>query len=210
MASSRYTTKLSPILKNKTVSTYSPTVFSLITIIIFAVFAIHPTIKTILSLQKTIDDQTKTLNSLKAKSQSLATAINNYNSLPDDTKIKLFTLLPNATNVTCLLSDLTNMAGSAQSSIVGVQVQLVELNKASKCLIDNQDLESYRQNVSATVNLKELSFTLNSQANFSQLTSFLYLFNNSTRLINIESANFNKTADNSLTLIINGKAFFFK
>ncbi len=210
MASSRYTTKLSPILKNKTVSTYSPTVFSLITIIIFVVFAIHPTIKTILSLQKTIDDQTKTLNSLKAKSQSLATAVNNYNSLPDDNKIKLFTLLPNSTNVTCLLSDLSNMASSTSSTIVGVQVQPVELNKASKCLLDTQDLDSYRQNTSVAVNLKELSFTLSSNANFSQLSSFLYLFNNSTRLINIESANFNKTAEGALTLIINGKAFFFK
>jgi len=210
MASSRYTTKLSPILKNKTVSTYSPTVFSLITIIIFVVFAIHPTIKTILSLQKTIDDQTKTLNSLKAKSQSLATAVNNYNSLPDDNKIKLFTLLPNSTNVTCLLSDLSNMASSTSSTIVGVQVQPVELNKASKCLLDTQDLDSYRQNTSVAVNLKELSFTLSSNANFSQLSSFLYLFNNSTRLINIESANFNKTTEGALTLIINGKAFFFK
>src|SRR5579864_9241150 len=98
MASSRYTTRLTPILKNKTVNNYSSAVFSLIAVIIFAIFAIDPTIKTIISLQKTIDDQTKTLNALKQKSQDLSTAINNYNSIPDNTKIKLFTLLPNSTN----------------------------------------------------------------------------------------------------------------
>jgi hypothetical protein len=207
---SRYAIKLSPIIKNKTVTTYSPTVFSLITIIIFAIFAIHPTIKTIISLQKTINDQNKTLNNLRAKSQDLATGINNYNSIPTDTKIKLFTLLPNSTNITCLLSDLTNMSTSSQATIKGLQIQPTELNRPAKCILDSRDLEDYRQNVSSSLNLKEIGFSYNGQANFSQLSGFLYLFDNSTRLVNIESASFNKPGEDSLSLVLNGKAFFYK
>lgn len=210
MASSRYTTKLSPILKNKSVTTYSSTVFSLIVIIILAVFAIQPTIKTIIALQNTIAEQNKTLKDLKAKSRDLAAAVNNYNSIPEDTKFKLFTLLPDSTNATCLLSDLTNMSNSAQTTIAGVQFQPAELNKAAKCILSTKDLEDYRQNIPQQVSLKELSFTINNEAGFNNLSNFLYLFNSSTRLINIESATFSKPREGILTLIVNGKAFFYK
>lgn len=210
MASSRYTTKLSPILKNKAISNYSPSIFSLMAIIVFIIFAIHPTIKTIISLQQTINDQTTVLSNLKQKSQQLSTAINNYNSIPDDTKLKLFTLLPNSTNVTCLVSDLTNMSNNNQSTIVGLQIQQVELNRTTKCLLDSHDLENYRQNISSSVSLKEIDFTVNTQGNFSQLSNLLNSYNTSTRLINIETATFGKPGEGNLSLIINGKAYFYR
>jgi hypothetical protein len=210
MANTRYSTKLSPLLKNKSINTYSPTVFSLITVIIFAVFAIRPTVKTILSLQQTINEQNKTLTTLKTKSENLATAINNYNTIPDTTKIKLFTLLPNSTNVTCLVSDLSNMSTGNQTTISGLQIQSTDLNKPAKCLIDNTDLASYRQNVPTSLTLQELGFNLNNQANFGQLSSFLSQFNNSTRLISVESITFSRPSGAEVGLVVDGKAYFFK
>src|SRR5437868_7182202 len=123
MAHTRYSVKIEPVLRNKTVRTYGSLSFSIITIIIFLVFAIKPTVENILTLQKTIDTQKETLKQLKDKSDKLAKAINNYNSVPEDTKLKLFTLLPNTPNPTCLIDTITGYSTTNQAQIVGLQVQ---------------------------------------------------------------------------------------
>ncbi len=207
---SRYTTKLAPVLKNKVVTTYSPSIFNIIAIIIFIAFAIHPTIKTILARQKTISDQQVVLAQLQKKSKDLSDGINQFNAIPDETKIKFVTLLPNSTNLTCLVNDLTNQANGAGASINGLQIQPVELKGTTRCILGTQDLESYRRNLPNSLNLKEISFSVNTQGGFGQLSNYLSSFTNSTRLTNIESAVFNKPSDGSLIVIITAKAYYYQ
>lgn len=210
MQYSRYAKKLTPVFKNKVVTTYSPSLFNLTAVIVFIIFAIHPTIKTIIALQKTIDDQKQTLTSLQAKSKSLADGISNYNQISDDTKIKLIMLLPSTTNLTCLVNDLNNGALASGSTVSGLQVQPTELKGVTKCILDNQDLDHYRKNLSLGLNLNEITFTINTSAQFAQLSTFLHSFNSSTRLLNIQSATFNKPTEGGLVLVVNAKGYYYK
>ncbi len=202
------THKFSPILKNKSLTTYSPTLFNLIAIVVFIAFAIYPTIKTILSLQQTVTEQHKLLERLKDKSRALSEGTNNYNSLPERTRIKLATLLPDSTSVTCFINDVTALATSNGVNISGLQIQPTALTGITKCNLSGQDLERYRQSGLST-NLKEIGFTVNAQGTFAQLSAFLASLNNSPRLIDIESATFSKTTSTSLVLILNGKTYYY-
>jgi Tfp pilus assembly protein PilO len=211
MQYSRYAVKLSPVLKNKAVTTYTPSLFSLIAIMVFAVFAIRPTVKNILSLQETINQQKQTLTQLQAKSKSLSDATNSYNSIPEETRLKLINLLPNSTNLTCLINDVNNRAVSSGVTVSGLQVQSTDLKGKTKCILDSQDLDQYRQSLSSSFNLKEIGFTVSGQGGFNQLSDFLASFNTATRLDNIETVIFNKSADSkTINLILNGKTYYYK
>src|SRR5947207_1236847 len=96
-------TRLKSLSKSKIIKNYSYLAFSLIAIIVFAVFAIRPTIKNIISLEQSIRQKQQTLQKLKAKSQDLNQAITSFNAINDDTKLKLYNLLPDSTNLTCYL-----------------------------------------------------------------------------------------------------------
>jgi hypothetical protein len=207
----RYSVKLTPVLKNKAVNTYTPSLFSAIAIIVFVVFAIRPAIKDIIAQQKTIEQQKQVLSQLQAKSKNLADATNSYNAIPEETRLKLINLLPNATNLTCLANDINNRSLTSQVIISGFQTQTVDLKGKTKCILDTGDLEAYRQNLPSSLSLKEISFTLSAQGGFKQLTDYLNSFNTATRLSNIESVVFNKPQDNgNINLILNGKNYYYK
>src|SRR5258708_22327106 len=108
---SRYYTRLQPIFKNNAVKTYSHIVFSLITIIVFALFAIRPTVKTIISLQNTINDQQVILKKLQDKTDNIEAGKAAYDRIDQTTKIKLYTLLPSSTSITCIVNDFNYLTG---------------------------------------------------------------------------------------------------
>lgn len=210
MQYSRFAAKIAPVARSRTVQTYSMTVLSLATIIILAIFAIRPTVKSILALQKTIDQQKQTLEALRKKSRDLSDGVSRYNQIPQTTKIKLYTLLPDWTNAPCLVNELNAGAESDSLTITGEQLQPTELKGPTNCNLSGPDLDKIYRDASAAASLKEISFTINSQGGFDKLTEYLNSLNSLPRLIDIESAYFTQREGSSLTLTINGKAFFYK
>lgn len=206
----RYKKQLTPILKNKNVKTYSSLSLSVVAITIFIIFAIKPTFENILELQKQIETQQGILDQLKDKSDRLAQAVNNYNSIPAETKLKLSTLLPNTPNTTCLIDTLATHVSQAQVETVGLQIQPHDLKGQSKCVYDGADLAQIEKNNSAASTLQEIPFTINISATYPNLTTFVNSLNASTRLISIDSGFFNRSVDNPLILSLTGKAYFYK
>lgn len=209
-AGKRYQVQISPVFHNKTIQTYGSLGLSIAAVIIFGVFAIKPTIENILSLQHQIDTQNKTLKALQEKSDKLAQAVNNYHSIPDETKLKLFTLLPNTPNSTCLIDLLNTQAGNGKVTVAGLQVQPFDLKGKTKCSPSNTDLADIEKNNSVGSSLKEVPFTINTTTTYPSLTSFLNSLNSSIRLISIDSAFYNKNVDSPLILSISGKAYYYK
>lgn len=194
---SRYYSYIKPVIQNKLVKTYGTLIFSLVTITIFSLFAIKPTVSTIVALQKSINQETQTLEKLNQKVQSLSLGKKNFDNLDTSTKSKMFSLLPNSTSLPLLIDQLTSLSLEKQASISGLQVHPVELKAASP-------------NLSKEATLKELDFTLTAQGSYQQLTNFLDSLPKLSRLIMIKSISLNKPIDGSLIMSVNAKAYFIK
>lgn len=202
----RYYTFVKPILKNKYVKNYGPLVFSLITALIFGIFAVKPTLATIVSLQKGITEQNEILDKLNKKTENLSLAKRNYREMDSAVKAKINNLLPDSPSLTCLIDTLTTLANTYDASISGLQIQPTQLNGISKCP-SPEEINSKGTNPPT---LEKIEFTINTQANFNKLSSILEQISQSPRLISIDSISFNKIDENSLIMSINAKAYYYK
>lgn len=194
---SRYFTYIKPIINNRQVKTYSSFVFSLITVTFFAVFAIKPTINTIISLRNSIQDQNEILNQLNQKTENLSLGKKNYESISSDTKVKLERLLPSDHNITTLIIGLSSLAKQYNASISAIQFQPIDLDLTPVTLSKNPKL-------------KELSLTFNLQGTYEKLIPILSNITLFTRLLTIDTINLNKNEDGTLTLSIVTKAYYVR
>lgn len=194
---SRYYTYIKPIIENKLIRSSLPYIFSLVTIAILVVFAIRPTVSTILNLQTTIAAQQQTLAALNKKADDLTLARKNLEALGEDTRVKINTLVPQQANVTILTASLQNAAGK-NASISALQIQPVTV-------IDNSIINS-----SARLSVSDIGFSYNTQGSFNQLLTILQNLNKSPRLMKIDSVVMSKIDGAPTTLSISGKAYYLK
>lgn len=194
---SRYYTYIRPIYRNKFVRTYSPLIFSLVTIAVFSFYALRPTITTILSLQKSIEEQTEILNKVREKVANLATGKQNYESIDNQVKIKINSLVPDNPALAQLINSLNYIADQTDATISGVQFQTVEITPKQTVL--NKDAQ-----------ILPVDFTLNAQGSFADLMRMLTLMKKSNRLFSITSINFAQPPDAPLIMSISAQAFFIK
>ncbi len=194
---SRYYTYIRPIFRNKFVKTYSSTVFSLIMITVFSLFAIKPTLSTIVSLQKSIKEQKNLLNQIITKGENLSLGKNNYEQISDKTKTDLIGLVPDSTAVSNLMNTLAEISGDYEASISALQVQPVALR-------------GQPNEISKDAKVKEIDFTININGSFTKLARFLADLSKLPRLIRVESVGLSKTEQGGLSMTVNAKAFFFQ
>jgi hypothetical protein len=169
----------------------------LITIAIFSYYAIRPTVTTILSLQKSIDEQNQILNTVKEKVKNLAEGKQNYDNIPDSVENKLKNMVPDNPALSHLINSLVYFAEDSEASLSGLQFQPVEL--------ENQKTE-----LSKNAEVKEIEFTVNLQGDFPQLMKALGTLKRLDRLVSISAVNFTQPLDNPLIMSITGKAYYMK
>lgn len=194
---SRYYTFIKPALRNKFVRAYSPLIFSLITIAIFSFYAIRPTVTTILSLQKSIDEQTSVLNRLKEKEANLTQGKQNYDNLDSNVKNKLNGLIPDNPAMAQLINSISYSAQQAEASISGLQFETVTL-------------ETEKNALNKAAPITPLSFTLTTQGPFQNLMRLLTEIKKTDRLISISSINFVQPPEADLIMSISGNAYYLK
>lgn len=194
---SRYYTYIKPVVENKIVKSSAPYVFSLITISILTIFAIRPTVSTILNLQKNIEENQKVLQALDAKAQSLIEGKRNLDNLSPQIKNKIEVSLPTKTNVPAVISSL-------QSSSLGIaSVSALQIQPLT--IIDNTTVKE-----KALLNLGEVYFAYNIQSSFGSLLQTLENLSKSPRLLNITNVIINKQTEGPTVLSISGKAYYLK
>lgn len=191
---SRYSVYIKPVIKNRYVKTYSSLVFSLIAITFFSLFALRPTFKTIISLQKDIQQQNQVLDQLVNKSKNLDTGINNYSNIDSQTLAKIDSLLPTKAAIVAFTNDISNIARVNQASISGIQYQPFEIDNKAKAPTKESDL-------------KEISFSINLSGDYQTLINTLYSLSNSNHLIFFDNVNFTKS-DPGLTMTIIGRTVY--
>jgi Tfp pilus assembly protein PilO len=205
----RYYNNLNPLFKNKNVRTYSHVVFSLITILILALFAIRPTIKSIISQHDNLSQQNNTLEKLIQKTNDIDMGIRNYEMIETNTKIKLYTLLPNTTALPCLVNTLYSIASNHGVTVTGFQVQPTTLTGPSICVLTNNDLVGLKKS-SVVSTTQEIKFTYNLQGSYNQVINALNELGKSDRLIRVDQVNFSRQEDGSIIVSIAAKAYYYK
>lgn len=190
----RYFTYIQPALRSPIIRTYGYAIFTIIMTSIFIIFAIKPTVETIVVLQKQQADQTFTLKALTQKTQDLAQARLNFQAIPDDKKIELQTTLPKSLAIANLIQSLEQSALANQASISALQFQPISIDITSN-----------------TQQLQEIPFTFNIEGSYDTLKTVLSSLNNNTRIINITGLIFNRVeGGNTILMSVEGKAFYTK
>lgn len=194
--SSRYYTYIKPLIGNKYVKSSAPHIFSLVTITILIIFAIRPTVSTIVNLEQDIENQQKIYNALKDKENALTEGRNNLQNLGSEKRGKITTAIPDNPDIPSLISSLRNIS-PPQASVSALQIQPITL------------LSSPAQD-RALLSLGGVAFSYNVQGAYGQLVTTLYNLQRSPRLISISNVSLNKQAEGATILSITGKSFFLK
>lgn len=192
---SRYYTYIKPIIENQAVKSYSPYIFSLVTIAILVVFAIRPTISTILNLQKELQNQQSALQSLKNKSNNLTEAKRNLEALPLEVRSKIDNAVPVQANVTFLIKSLRNLAPQ-EGSASALQIQPVTIFNMME--------------PKGKFDVGQISFTYNSEVDYPKALELLTKINKLARVASIDSVSLNKQQGGQLVVSITGRAYFMK
>ncbi|MDD2822658.1 MAG: type 4a pilus biogenesis protein PilO [Candidatus Daviesbacteria bacterium] len=193
---SRYYVYIKPVITNKYVRSFAPYIFSLASLIIFIIFAIRPTIVTIIELQKSIQDNQAVLVSLQKKSEDLTTGKRNIENLDPDLLVKINNRLPKDPGITNLINNLQTSAANI-ASVSALQVQPVTIYTNATDPNSKQSID-------------EIAFSLNTQGSYTQLLSILENLNKTSRFINLTNAVINKSAEGGTSLSITGKGYYLK
>ena len=191
---SRYFTYIRPIIRSKVVRSYGSTIFTLVIVVIFVLFAIKPTVETILVLQKKIETANELLEKIDQKSKNLTQGKKNYENLELGIKNKIQSLIPDTAQLKSVIQTLEVAASRHEASISALQVEPILLESKTEAL-----------------SLAEMTFTFNVEGAYQNLVSLLQDLQRSARLISINSLSINKIAEGSgLILSISGKAYYLK
>jgi len=193
---SRYFTYIKPLGKLPIIKYYGSTIFTLLTISLLTVFAIKPTIETILVLQKQLSNQNEVLSKITEKSNNLSLGKKNYDNLDAAIKAQIYSNIPDKLSLKTLTDSLEKTASLHEASVSALQIQPLTINT---------------QEGQQKGTLSEVSFIFNIEGNYQNLTSILQDLARSSRLISVESLSLSKTNDDkSLIMSLTGKAYYLK
>lgn len=194
---SKYYTYIKPIFKSPTVQLYGSYTLTILATVIFIIFAIKPTIETILVLQKKLENSKAVLEQITKKSEDLSLARNNLDTLDPNIKNIIGSAVPNTPSLQTIIQSLEQTAKVNQASISALQFQPVTIENNADSLKNHS--------------LGTIDFTFNLEGSYSILTKVIDDIQQSSRLISIENIILNKSGDgNIIVLSVNGKAYYLK
>jgi Tfp pilus assembly protein PilO len=180
---------------------YLELTLSIFTIIIFAIFAIKPTILTVIELNNEIKSKTALVQELNTKIKNLQTAGQILQTNASDL-LYLEQALPDTAKPDNLVKQFEVLALESNVKIVGISSSDVIINGKS-----NDKKKSGDQN-SIALNADELAFSISISGDYQSLINYLTKLENLRRPLKIDSIAINSTnTDNGkvISLLINGR-----
>lgn len=204
----QYYNKLEPLVQRQDIQTYSGLILFLLTTSFFVVFAIKPTLNTITSLNKEIEDAKLTDKKLQDKINALSLAQSEYNKVSNDLPL-IYSVLPNNPQVTKYVQLIEASARASGVKISSFQVSPIDLYV--KPGTDKADTGAAGKTTSG---LEEHTFNLFVTGDYKSLTNFEQYLRKIQRLTLIKTLAVNKagnqSGDNTLGNILSGKVFILK
>lgn len=167
-------------------------IFSLITLSIFGLFAINPSLSTVSNLQKQYNDDKLVLDALKTKILALSSLNQQYVALNPEL-FYVDSAIPTSAKVALLTRQVETLASSYNLNIKNLDFSTIELFPLSN------------------VNSSIYSFTFNLQVEGEDgaISNFVSDFIDFSRLISVDRMSISKSADGSSTANVVGKAYFY-
>lgn len=183
--------KFIPKLKEERTQKFTTIILTVITLSLFGLFAINPTISTILKLRKELDDNNFVDQKLQDKINNLSTLQKKYIVLQNDLPV-IFAAIPQSPEVPLIVAQIQAIAKNSNTAIENFQSFEVEVPTKS-----------------ASRNYSSFSFALSAGGTYNDLYRFLTQLSNMQRVVAIELLSLTKkSVSNSMELSIKGKAFF--
>lgn len=192
----RYFTYIKPALKIPIIKTYGSLILTVAALVIFILFAIKPTIETIIVLQKELENQKEILQKLNQKSENLSLARQNFQAIDPNKRSRVGALVPKHAQVGATIKALEQLAVVSQASISALQFQPITIEGQSD---------------SKSSSLVEILFTYNVEGTFDTHLLILGNLKRSLRLLSIDQLTFSKI-EGGMTLLmqVSGKAYYLK
>lgn len=190
----------------------------------FGIFAINPTLSTIITLQKQLSDSQIVHDSLKTKITNLSSLQQQYTQLQPDLPFVL-EAIPQETKAPTLLSQIIGLAKEKQIKITFLNATAISLygNSAPKegtpvtqttqASISPTQSPTSNSKINSDDNSSETSyaFSLKAQGSYDNLILFSKALTQINRIINIDSMLLNKDEkQNFLVLNLSGRAYYLK
>jgi len=185
--------KLFPITQTEQVKTYTTLILTLIAVIIFGLFAINPTINTIVELKKTLADSEFADEALDRKLAALQSLQQQYGEL-GETLNRVAATLPTTPDAPLLLAKVQTLASDAGLTILKVEALQIELTKKGGAM--NQPTP--------------FPFGITVSGSYDQILTLLESLPRLDRLVSIDTVTLTRNTDGSsqVTATIRAKAYF--
>lgn len=183
---------LLPLFKKEKTQNFTTLMLTIVTLSFFAIFAINPTITTIVHLQKQLTDSKFVEQKLQEKITNLTKLQAQYEVLKNDIPIVL-DAIPQTPTVPLFTAQIQGVAEKNGASITQLQIFQVELTK----------------NQAISKNNNAFAFSLSIEGTKNNLINFLSTLTNFQRIVTIQNITLGKTKTPTvLQLSIRGQAYF--
>ena len=182
-----------PKISKEKVKEYTTLILTFIALIIFSIFAIKPTLTTIIDLKKQISDSEFAVKSLQTKLVNLNSLSLQYQNLQTDLPV-LFAALPQ---------------NPTPASVVGQVQQLAQLKNVQITTLESTTVGIFPP-VQPGTGEKYFVFNVTVQGNYQSLISFLSSITSFTRLTSIESVSYTFSEKEGVLprLTVRARAYF--
>lgn len=196
----RYYRDLTPLIKTPAAKAYTMFILSLLAMSVFGFFAIRPTIKTIVGLNKEIKDARATDKALQEKINQLSDAQQEYTKVQNDLPI-ILAALPADSGFSSLLKQIEATAKQTGASVSGIQFQDVAIygSRAKK--------ES-----TASSQISEIPFKISFTGDYKNAYQLVNSLSKIERIIGVENINISSSTaieGGNLTVTVAAKAYVF-
>jgi Tfp pilus assembly protein PilO len=184
--------KLLPDMKKESTKVVMMLIFTFVGSSFLGIFAISPTISTIVELHKQLEDSQFVFQSLTTKMNNLSSLQEQYDQLSDDLPI-VFDAIPDNASVPILIGQIEALAAEKKVTITTLRVGKVQVSKTEK--LDKK--------------ASSFTFSLEAEGSYDQMTSFASSLSRFNRIVTIEFISLTRDPrPGVLILAVRGKEYF--
>ncbi len=185
--------ELFPNLKEEKAQKFTSVILTFIALSFFALFAINPTISTILRLRRELADNQLTQEQLTQKINNLSSLGKQYQQIETDIPYVLGSL-PQDPQISLLVAHLQSIAKDASVTLIGIQTFEVEITTPKTA---QKKYSSY-------------SFSLSSEGDYNNTLKLIDSISTMQRVVSLDLIGLNRKADQSgiIQLSLKGTAYF--
>lgn len=185
--------ELFPKLKEEKIQKITEIVLTLITVPLFGIFAISPTLSTIIELRRKLSDNQHVYMSMREKNKNLSILQGKYSTIQPDLPI-IVSAIPTTQNSTRFIAQLQALSLQNTISLASIQISQLNLSPSQK-----EDQNNF-------------SFTLSAKGSFDNLLLFAKSLIHFERITTIDTISIGASPEknNTSSMNLNGKAYFKK